>query len=593
MAEKEPCKQHELRVVVLGAKRSGKTSLIDRILGSGDHSPRTLQTRQGEVGGRAVVMVDTVGWWRNFMLVDTAEFIKQKLQLSVSMCPPGPHAFLLTVMTDIPFNEDNRRAIEEHLSLFGENIWQHTIVVFIRGGTLEGKTVEEHIKSEGEALKWLVEKCGNRYCVFEIRNSENDQASKLLGQIDTMIRVNDRRHFQADGSTLREVEDKTKTVTEKAADRRMNRKEEMQRQGKVLPKSEITILMLGWVTSRKTTAKNIILNRKEGCCTERTKSAEMHIGETEGVKLSVVDTPGWWKYFPAQATPACVKEQLQKSLPLASQTPHAILLAVPADTTFLEEQRKITEDSMMMFGEQVWRHTMVLFTCGDLLADTSIEEHIESEGAPLKWLVEKCGNRYHVFDGINRGDGSQVRELLEKIKKMEALNESFAMYQAKEDSTPENETLGKVLHELWEENNVMIAKEIEMSCKKSLTLPPNCSNNNENPVVGTCDLSEEYKLAFKREIARQETVAKERFWRMYLSDDDSKTCEHDLQAEEKIEGIRYNWTREWCRQLAIRTEGPDRYFQHTGDIETSWSCQHHGVKMGALETPVKKRKMSV
>ncbi|XP_063048748.1 GTPase IMAP family member 8-like [Engraulis encrasicolus] len=467
MAQEEPHKQHvsELRVVVLGANRSGKTSLINRILGPGHNSPRTLQTRQGEVQGRRVVMVDTVGWWRNFRLVDTAEFIKQKLQLSASMCPPGPHAFLLTVMTDIPFDYDNRRAIEEHLSLFGENIWQHAIIVFTRGGTLEGKTVEEHIESEGKALKWLVEKCGNRYCVFESKYSKDDQIPKLLEQIDAVTRVNGRRHFRLDERTQLKVQDKTRSVKEKAADRRMIKQSKTLREGKGMPSSELAILVLGWVNSKKTSAINLILNREEHF-TKRTKSAEMLSGEVEGLKLSVVDTPGWWKFFPAELNPDWVKIELQRSLTVGSNAPHAVLLAVPADTTFLEEQRKITEDNMrMMFGEQVWRHTIVLFTCGDLLGDTSIEEHIEREGEPLKWVVEKCGNRYHVFDNVNTEDRSQVRDLLEIIKEIEEPNEILEMDQTLEESEMENK-LAKLMNDLWEEENKQMEANAEVSSKR-------------------------------------------------------------------------------------------------------------------------------
>ncbi|ROL52786.1 GTPase IMAP family member 4 [Anabarilius grahami] len=74
-----------------------------------------------------------------------------------------------------------------------------------------------------------------------------------------------------------------------------------------------------------------------------------------------------------------------------------------------------------MDSERVWSHTIVLFTRGDSLLDTSIEQHIESEGQDLQWLLDKCGNRYHVLNNHNRSD-TQIKELLEKIEETVAQN---------------------------------------------------------------------------------------------------------------------------------------------------------------------------
>ncbi|XP_030255680.1 GTPase IMAP family member 9-like [Sparus aurata] len=79
---------------------------------------------------------------------------------------------------------------------------------------------------------------------------------------------------------------------------------------------------------------------------------------------------------------------------------------------------------MRLLGQRVWRHVIVLFTFGDTLGDKTIEQHIESEGKPLRWLIEKCGNRYHVLNNMSTDD-YQVIELLEKMEEMVAGNSSF------------------------------------------------------------------------------------------------------------------------------------------------------------------------
>ncbi|XP_059393819.1 uncharacterized protein LOC132126543 [Carassius carassius] len=82
---------------------------------------------------------------------------------------------------------------------------------------------------------------------------------------------------------------------------------------------------------------------------------------------------------------------------------------------------------MSILGDDVWRHTIVLFTWGEKFKNISIEQHIESEGEALKWLIEKCRNRYHVFDNTDKNNRDQVTELLQKIDEMVAENCSFRL----------------------------------------------------------------------------------------------------------------------------------------------------------------------
>ncbi|XP_063051254.1 GTPase IMAP family member 7-like [Engraulis encrasicolus] len=331
MEKEENLNSKELCLVLLGAIESGKTSLISSLLGQTDSQPLTRTTNciayHGQLNGKRLTVIDTPGWYNGYPVIDTAQRTKDELVLSVRKCPPGPHAFILAIEV-AGFTERNLRAVIEHLRLLGEDIWRHTIVVFTRGESLN-KTIEEHIE-DGESLKCLVEKCGNRYCVVDEKIAVQDQIIQLLEKIEALVDSNGGRHFQMDEETLRKVDERKKEAQQRARVRRHQ------------------------------------------------------VGEN--------------------------RKHMREQGPV-----------VPADVSFLEEQRKITEDNMKrMFGEMAWKHTIVLFNWWDSLGNTSIEEHIESEGEPLRWLVEKCGNRYHALDIVNREDGLQVRELLQKIDELEA-----------------------------------------------------------------------------------------------------------------------------------------------------------------------------
>lgn len=203
------------------------------------------------------------------------------------------------------------------------------------------------------------------------------------------------------------------------------------------PKLNLRILMIGWVFSGKSAAGNRILRAEVFQSGERTLKILKQSGEVEGREVIIMDTPGWFKFFPAGFNPPDLKSEILKAVSLCSYSPNVILLAVPLDTSFTDEQRRVTEDNMRFLGQRVWRHVIVLFTFGDALGNKTIEQHIESEGQPLRWLIEKCGRRYHVLDNWSNAD-NQVTELLEKMEEMVAGNSSFYLSET-DDPQPEED----------------------------------------------------------------------------------------------------------------------------------------------------------
>uniref|UniRef100_A0A3Q1EZ04 AIG1-type G domain-containing protein n=1 Tax=Acanthochromis polyacanthus TaxID=80966 RepID=A0A3Q1EZ04_9TELE len=196
-----------LKLVMVGAQWSAKSSAGNTILRKQEfdvhHKRRTRTTqyceiRHSMVAGRPVTVVDSPGWLYNYTLQDTSEMDKLEIQNSINMCPPGPHAVLLVIGLTSAFNASYQRAVQEHMSLFKDNIWKHTIVLFTRGDWLGVKTVEERIESE-KGLQWLVEKCGNRYHVLDNMNSRDErQVEELLQKIEEMLAGNNNLYYESD-----------------------------------------------------------------------------------------------------------------------------------------------------------------------------------------------------------------------------------------------------------------------------------------------------------------------------------------------------------------------------------------------------------
>ena len=106
---------------------------------------------------------------------------------------------------------------------------------------------------------------------------------------------------------------------------------------------------------------------------------------------------------------------------------------------FTEEEQKTVELLSLVFGKRAAAYSMVLFTHGDQLRRTTIEEYIKGSDK-LCHLLAKCNWRYHVFTNTIK-DGQQLDLLLAKIRSMIRANGGSyytnAMYQEAEKAIQE------------------------------------------------------------------------------------------------------------------------------------------------------------
>ncbi|XP_041941395.1 GTPase IMAP family member 4, partial [Alosa sapidissima] len=190
----------ELRLILIGEKEAGKSAAGNAILGRQGFDAVGVRTRaslqkHAQVRGQRLTLVDTPGWeWFSSRGVPASSIAARKEMVggSAGLCQPGAHGLLLVIPLAYSFGGRERRVAEEHVEMFGQRAWGHTLVVFtiFDRRRLRDSSLEEEVE-ENEDLQALVDKCGGRYHALYGRPLRgNDQVAELLQKVQAMVKGN-------------------------------------------------------------------------------------------------------------------------------------------------------------------------------------------------------------------------------------------------------------------------------------------------------------------------------------------------------------------------------------------------------------------